>query len=39
MNDLIINAAVTGMIPTREQSPAVPLTPTEIVADARSQDG
>ena len=23
------------MIPTREQSPAVPLTPTEIVADAR----
>ena len=35
MNDLIINAAVTGMVPTRKQNPAVPISPKEIVADAR----
>ena len=31
---LIINLAPTGMLPTREQSPFVPLTVAEIVADA-----
>lgn len=31
----IINLAPTGMIPTRDMSPEVPLTPEEIVADAR----
>jgi 3-oxoadipate:acetyl-CoA acetyltransferase len=31
---LIVNAALTGMVPTREDSPEVPLTPDEIVADA-----
>ncbi len=31
---LIINAALTGVIPTRAQTPHVPLTPDEIVADA-----
>ncbi|MCZ6572795.1 MAG: 3-keto-5-aminohexanoate cleavage protein [Planctomycetota bacterium] len=35
LNDLIINAAVTGMVPTREQNPAVPITPKQVVADAR----
>lgn len=32
---LIINAALTGMVPTRQDSPHVPLTPAEIAADAR----
>jgi len=31
---LIINVALTGVIPTREMTPHVPLTPEEIVADA-----
>lgn len=31
---LIINAAVTGMVPSRESTPHVPLTPAEIVEDA-----
>ena len=31
---LIVNAALTGMVPMREDSPEVPLTPEEIVADA-----
>jgi 3-keto-5-aminohexanoate cleavage enzyme len=31
---LIINAAVTGVLPSRAQTPHVPLTPDEIVADA-----
>ena len=31
---LIINAAITGMVPTRDHSPHVPITPDEIVADA-----
>ena len=35
MEKLIINAAITGMIPTRKDSPYVPLTPDEIAADAR----
>jgi len=30
---LIVNLAPTGILPTREQTPHVPLTPTEIVAD------
>ncbi len=30
----IINAALTGMVPTRADTPHVPLTPEEIVADA-----
>ncbi len=33
MQDLIINLAPTGMVPMRSQSPHVPLTPDEIVAD------
>jgi uncharacterized protein (DUF849 family) len=32
-NDLIINLAPTGMIPTRKMTPHVPLTPGEIIAD------
>jgi len=31
---LIINAALTGVVPTRAQTPHVPLSPDEIVADA-----
>lgn len=34
MQPLIVNAALTGMVPMREDSPEVPLTPDEIVADA-----
>lgn len=33
MHDLIINLAPTGMVPTRAQTPHVPLTAEEIVAD------
>ena len=32
---LIINAAITGMIPMRADTPHVPLTVEEIIADAR----
>jgi uncharacterized protein (DUF849 family) len=32
---LIINAALTGMVPTKEQNPALPTTPDEIAEDAR----
>lgn len=32
---LIINAAITGMVPTRADSPHVPITVAEIAADAR----
>jgi uncharacterized protein (DUF849 family) len=32
---LIINFCPTGMVPTREMTPHVPLTPTEIIADVR----
>jgi uncharacterized protein (DUF849 family) len=35
MEPLIINAALTGMVPMRADSPFVPLTPREIIADAR----
>ena len=34
MNDLIINLAPTGMIPTRAMSALVPITPAEIIEDA-----
>lgn len=32
---LIVNAAVTGMVPTQEQNASVPVTPDEIAADAQ----
>jgi 3-oxoadipate:acetyl-CoA acetyltransferase len=32
---LIINAALTGMIPTKDDNPAVPITPDEIADDAQ----
>ena len=31
---LIVNAALTGMIPTKADNPNVPVTPEEIAADA-----
>jgi uncharacterized protein (DUF849 family) len=31
---LIVNAALTGMVPTKEDNPSVPVTPDEIAADA-----
>jgi len=31
---LIINAALTGVVPTKADNPSVPLTPREIAADA-----
>ena len=33
--DLIVNFTPTGMIPTKEMTPHVPITPEEIVADVR----
>ncbi len=35
MDPLIVNAAITGMVPMRADSPYVPLTPAEIIADAQ----
>ena len=35
MEPLVINAAVTGMVPMRADSPHVPITPEEIIADVR----
>lgn len=35
MDKLIINAAITGMIPTRAMTPHVPITPAEIIAEVR----
>lgn len=35
MDDLIINVCPTGMIPTRQASPNVPITPLEIAEDVR----
>ena len=35
MEKLIINAALTGMVPTKAANPHVPLTPVEIALDAR----
>ena len=34
-DELIINLAPTGMVPTRADSPHVPLTPEEVAADVR----
>jgi uncharacterized protein (DUF849 family) len=34
-DELIINLAPTGMVPTRSDTPYVPLTPSEVAADAR----
>ena len=34
-DELIINLAPTGMVPTRGETPHVPLTPGEVAADAR----
>lgn len=35
MDKLIINAAITGMVPMKSDNPNVPISPDEIVADAR----
>jgi 3-keto-5-aminohexanoate cleavage enzyme len=34
-DELIVNLCPTGMVPTRSDSPFVPLTPDEVAADAR----
>jgi uncharacterized protein (DUF849 family) len=34
-DELIVNLAPTGMIPTRADSPHVPITPEEVAADVR----
>jgi uncharacterized protein (DUF849 family) len=34
-DELIVNLAPTGMVPTRADSPHVPLTPEEVAADTR----
>lgn len=35
MDALIVNAAITGMVPMKTDNPHVPLTPEEIIADVR----
>ena len=35
MTKTIITAALTGVLTTRQQSPAIPYTPDEIAAEAR----
>ena len=35
MEKLIINAALTGMVPTKAENPHVPIAPVEIAVDAR----
>src|SRR5688500_8523311 len=35
MSHLLINAALTGMVPTKADNPYVPITVEEIAADAR----
>ncbi len=35
MDPLIINVAITGMVPTKSDTPHVPITPDECIADAR----
>lgn len=35
MDKLIINAAITGMVPTKKDNPFVPISPEEIIADVR----
>src|SRR6267143_1453680 len=34
-DELIVNLAPTGMVPTRADSPHVPITPEEVAADVR----
>lgn len=34
MRAYVVNACLTGMVPTKETNPHVPITPEEIVADA-----
>ncbi len=34
-DELIINLCPTGMVPTRAETPHVPLTPDEVAADVR----
>lgn len=34
MDPLIINAAITGMVPMKSDTPHVPISPQEIIADA-----
>lgn len=36
MNDLIVNLAPTGMIPTKKESPFVPISVSEVVADVKA---
>lgn len=31
---LLINACLTGMVPTKDRCPDLPVTPAEIIADA-----
>ena len=35
MQPLIVNAAITGMVPTKKDNPHVPVHPAEIIADVR----
>jgi len=35
LNDLIINFTPTGMIPTKKQTPFVPISPSEIISDVK----
>jgi 3-keto-5-aminohexanoate cleavage enzyme len=35
MQPLIVNAAITGMVPTKKDNPHVPISPAEIIADVR----
>ena len=39
MNEIIINYTPTGMIPTKDQTPHVPVTPSEIIEDVRKAWG
>jgi uncharacterized protein (DUF849 family) len=39
MNQLIINAALTGMIPTKADNPSLPITPDEIADDCSRCQG
>ena len=35
MQPLIINAAITGMVPKKKDNPNVPVHPDEIIAEVR----
>ncbi len=35
MEPLIINAAITGMVPTKSDNPHVPISPQEIISEAK----